>query len=222
MLPLETELAEFRRAVGNHPGRYRLDPVTENHRACEGGQPAYLQLTDEDDEPAELPPAPTADSSIVEELLRETVRANTQLCRDMADRFAGVMESAAVLLRAADGAGLPAREPRRPEVPEVYRNAELPLEDDDDEDDDQYPSLATVLQTTIDRAMPLVNHAVNTKVLGLSAEQSIALMGGNAGAAHANPAPRRKHKEPRYSADRWASWPSRHRCPGPWRPRVRP
>ena len=36
--------------------------------------------------------------------------------------------------------------------------------------------------------MPLLNHTINTKVLGLSTEQSIALMGGNVGAANANAA----------------------------------
>ncbi len=48
---------------------------------------------------------------------------NTELARTVIDRFPQMMEAAATLLRAADGAGLPARLP-------------IPRIDDGDEDDD--------------------------------------------------------------------------------------
>lgn len=195
MLPLETDLTDFRRAVASQPGRYRLDPVTEDHRPCEGGQPAYLQIS-EQDEAGEAPVDSRRSDS--DDLLRELMRANAEMVRNITDKFASVMDSAAVLIRAADGAGLPARDPMAlpPHIAEAWRNAQPVNETDDDEEpeDDDFPSLAAVLQTTIDRAMPLVNHAVNTKVLGLSAEQSIALMGGNAGAAPASAAVPAKKK----------------------------
>ena len=40
--------------------------------------------------------------------------------------------------------------------------------------------LAQVVQTVADKAMPLLTHTINTKLLGLTPEQSIALMGGGA------------------------------------------
>lgn len=189
MLPVETDLVEFRRAIANQPGRYRLDPVTEDHLPCEGGQPAYLHISEDDDSAGNGPV--DSRSGATDDLLRELVRANTEMVRNIADRFASVMDSAAVLIRAADGAGLPARDPMAlpPHIAAALRNAAVDDSDDGEDDDEDFPTLAAVLQTTIDRAMPIVNHAVNTKVLGLTPEQSIALMGGNAGAAQAMAAP---------------------------------
>jgi hypothetical protein len=43
----------------------------------------------------------------------EAMRMNIELARSSVDRFPAVMDSTAGILRAADGAGLPAREPRR-------------------------------------------------------------------------------------------------------------
>ena len=35
MIAIDTELAEFRKLVNHEPGRYRLDPVDDDHKACE-------------------------------------------------------------------------------------------------------------------------------------------------------------------------------------------
>ncbi len=191
MIAIDTELSEFQELVKNEPGRYRLDPVDDSHKSCEGAIPAYLQIS--------AVREPAADSSIRNTsafdpgsslaMMELLVRANTEMVKSIAERFAGVMDSAATLIRAADGAGLPAREPRAlgPEVANALRNAAVDQElDDQDDEDDEHPHLAAVLQTAVDRAMPLLSHTINTKVLGLSTEQSIALMGGTVPAANAN------------------------------------
>lgn len=51
MIAIDTELAEFRKLVNHDPGRYRLDPVDDNHKACEDGCPAYLQIAAEAEAP---------------------------------------------------------------------------------------------------------------------------------------------------------------------------
>ena len=57
-----------------------------------------------------------------DDAVREAMRLNTELAKSVIDRFPEMMTAAAELLRAADGAGLPSRQPRL--------NAEL--EEDDD------------------------------------------------------------------------------------------
>jgi len=86
-----------------------------------------------------------------------------------------------MLLRAADGAGLPQRQPVPPpiQMAQAFRNA-APIEDEDeDEESDGNAQLAHVLQTVAEKAMPLLSHTINTKFLGLTPGQSIALMGGS-------------------------------------------
>ena len=128
---------------------------------------------------------------------------------EVSHKFASVMDSAAVRTRRG-WRWFPARDPMAlPHVAEAWRRNAVPVNDtvndDDPGDDDDYPTLAGVLQTTIDRAMPLVNHAVNTKVLGLSTEQSIALMGGNAGASPPAAPPAAKKQAAAASASSHAS-----------------
>ena len=133
IIPIDTEIGEFRTLVRNVPGRYRLDPVDDNHKPCEDGTGAYLQLSDE---PA-LREATSPKRSEGDELLREIVRANAAMVTTIAEKFATVMDSAATLLRAADGAGMPSREPAVVplQLATAWRNAERP--NDRDEDDEE-------------------------------------------------------------------------------------
>ena len=149
MIPIETELAEFRQLVKNEPGRYRLDPVDDAHRSCEGGCPAYLHIGEGPE------PAPAAAGTAQFDIVREVVRANTEMVKSIADRFASVMDSAATLLRAADGAGLPARPPLALAAAEVDQ-------DDDEEDEPQGFDLATL----IGQMMPLVQMAFSQQFGG--------------------------------------------------------
>ena len=193
IIPIDTEIGEFRTLVRNVPGRYRLDAVDENQKNCEDGTGAYLQLSDE----AGSKDGSSSRRGDGDELLREVVHANADMVKVIAEKFATVMDSAATLLRAADGAGMPSRE--APVVPlqlaSAWRNAEPPAKrDDDDEDDrgDDEPSgamhLAHVIETVAGQAMPLVKHHIHTKFMGMTPEQSIAMMGGVAAAPSAGTA----------------------------------
>ncbi len=177
IIPIETEIGEFRSLVANVPGRYRLDPLDDNQKACEGGIAAYIQLSGG--------PAAGQDashqgggSSAHDDLLRELVRANTEMVKTIAEKFATVMDSAATLLRAADGAGMPAREPTLPSEPvAALRNAgPAPVEeeenDDDDEPEPQGNQLRQVLETMAAQALPLLTQYFYSKMMAVSREQA--------------------------------------------------
>ena len=172
LISSEADVEEFRRVVGNAPGRYRLDAVNEDQRGCENAVPSYLQLRGEVADES----APAAPSSGHDELLRMVVAANTEMARCIAEKFAGVMDSAATLLRAADGAGMPQRDVQVIDVAEVRNAPSMPIE----ETDAAAGELSAILRSALDQVMPLVGHTINTRVLGLSNEQSLALLGTGA------------------------------------------
>lgn len=165
VLPIEAGLEDFRLLVRDEPGRYRLDPVDEDHRGCEGGVPAYLQIAEDGGSAAR-------GGSDQGALVRELARSNADIVRTITEQFAGVINAAAQLIRAADGAGLPAREP----VVLQPRNVPPVADDEVDTDDDEAP-LTRVLCTAVEQVMPVVNYAINTKVMGLTPEQALALLG---------------------------------------------
>jgi hypothetical protein len=99
------------KAEVDQPGRYRLDLVDENNKALEGIPAGYVHVhtvmaTAESTPRNSTITTPSSDATI------EAMRLNSELARSVIDRFPQMMEAAAVLLRAADGAGLPLREPR--------------------------------------------------------------------------------------------------------------
>jgi hypothetical protein len=67
-----------------------------------------------------------------EGLIGEAMRMNMELARSVVDRFPAMMEAAAVLLRAADGAGLPAR-PGMAIVEEAVEVEDVSQADDGDD-----------------------------------------------------------------------------------------
>lgn len=188
IIPIDTDIGEFRSLVGNQSGRYRLDAMDDDQKSVDDAQAAYLQLSGAapaSDAPRQVVHANSGDA----ELMREIVRTNAEMVRTIAEKFATIMDSAATLLRAADGAGMPNRDPR-PMVPlelaNTWRNAEQPRvvaepeqhDDDGDDEPDGNARIATILQTVAEQTMPLVRHAIQTKFMGLTPEQSLALMGG--------------------------------------------
>jgi hypothetical protein len=181
MAPVEADLAEFRKLINGEPGRYRLDPVDEGHRPCEGGMPAYLMISEESAVAAVERRVPQSD-----DLMRELLRANTEMVRSMADRFASVMEAAATLLRAADGAGMPARQPPAPEQPEVDGEDD----DDDDEADDGRPPRSEMAELITMVAPLIAAHLGGGKSAGgkPAAKSAPAAAPAGAGAAAGSPA----------------------------------
>ncbi len=122
-VPVDTGYAEFLSVVERVPGRYRLDPVDAERRVMGDAAPAYVMVSE--------PHNAGSRGGERDEVIRELVRANVDMARTMTEKFADVMQAAADLLRAADGAGLPRRQPQVEPAP---RNAAV--EDDDDLDDD--------------------------------------------------------------------------------------
>ncbi len=122
VLPIDADLDDLRTEV-NAPGRYRLDLVDQNNKAIEGAPSGYVQVNLDaaanSNSTAAIAGLPTKPS---DNIVIEAMRTQSAMALAVIERFPQMMEAAATLLRAADGAGLPAREPR--------------ASDEEDEDDD--------------------------------------------------------------------------------------
>jgi hypothetical protein len=104
------DMDDLRTAVGQ-AGRYRLDPVNDDGQIATGVPIAYVHVV----QPEEKLGATVGAASIVaghDAALVEAMRLNTSLARTVIDKFPAVMMASAEILRAADGAGLPARHAR--------------------------------------------------------------------------------------------------------------
>lgn len=144
-IPIEADMSELRHAVGGMLGKYRLDPIDEDGKLVDGTQPAYVQVVK-----AEQPTEAVATATPRDEgdsVLREAMRLNTELAKSIVDRFPEMMQSAAELLRAADGAGLPARQPRAIEIDE---------EEDEDETADARDSRGDALNALVAQVVPML------------------------------------------------------------------
>ncbi len=123
-VPIESDMDDLRDAVGGVLGKYRLDPINDDAKIIESVPAAYIHVVKaERAVETAIGPAQRDDS---DSLLREAMRHNTELAKSVIDRFPEMMQAAAELLRAADGAGLPSRKPRFVEI-----------EDEDDDGDDE-------------------------------------------------------------------------------------
>jgi hypothetical protein len=160
-VPIESDLEELRRSV-DAPGRFRLDAVDERGRTIEDAPAAYVMVSSRLD-PAAAPPMATALATYQtpDSLVAEAMRHNTELARSVIDRFPEMMHAAAELLRAADGAGLPARAPRV-----VDRS------DDDDDSEEANPAQAPsgsplfeILNTVIAQLVPIIVTSVANKAM---------------------------------------------------------
>lgn len=130
-MPVDTSYVEFRKLVDGVPGRYRLDPLDASRRVIANSLPAYITIT-------EVVRNAGASSSFDDRdsVIRELTRANADMTKTIADRFASVMQAAADLLRAADGAGLPKREPAGAVAIACTQHDDEDEDDDDDDEDD--------------------------------------------------------------------------------------
>jgi hypothetical protein len=145
LLPADADLDDLRTEVEGVPGRYRLDAMDANHRPIEGAS-GYVMVHATTRVLSSSSPAPTYSSDVV----MEAMRMNSELAKSVIDNFASMVDSAAGLLRAADGAGLQHR-----------KAIELLQEetDDDDDDDDDVPNGQREpfdLQTIVAQLIPIV------------------------------------------------------------------
>ncbi len=153
MVPVESTIDELRDAVGT-AGKYRLDPVNDDGKCVEDVPPAYVQVVRQT---RNAEPVALSGTTHSDDTLREAMRLNTELARAVIDKFPDMMTAAAELLRAADGAGLPARHPRVIEVDD----------DDDEEDDAPGPSASSpafeFINTLVAQLAPMVVTSLASK-----------------------------------------------------------
>jgi hypothetical protein len=111
-------------------GRYRLDLVDQNNKAIASAPSGYVQVNAASLALVDAPAAPVQayGDNVAIEAMRinaEMSRINAELSRTVVEKFPHMMDAASNLLRAADGAGIPAREPF------------VRFDDDEDDDDDE-------------------------------------------------------------------------------------
>ena len=178
-VPVNTSYVEFRALVNGVPGRYRLDPVDAARQVMANAAPAYVTIT----EPARNGSEPRA-AEDRDSVIRELARANAEMTKTIADRFAGVMQAAADLLRAADGAGLPRREPLA-SIP--AENAD-PSDDDDDyehEDEADDRDSSADIASLIAQLLPMIQMWLATR----AAEKTVAAAPAAVSPSAPGPAP---------------------------------
>ena len=114
VLPISAQMEELRSEVDT-TGRYRLDPVDADNKAITGVPSGYVHVNFEAapaSSEADEPQVSTASfSKPTDHVVLESMRMQSMIAVAVVERFPQMMEAAATLLRAADGAGLPARPP---------------------------------------------------------------------------------------------------------------
>lgn len=161
ILPIDADIDDLRQEA-RMEGRYRLDPVDENGRPIETASAGYVCV-----QPSDAPElSPAAGRGPSENPVIEAMRMNTELARTIIDKFPQMLESAAALLRAADGAAMPARPPR----PVV-------VEADEDETEDEAPDAeeaaprasgwAAILESIMPFVAPAIINAVTSGKLAI-------------------------------------------------------
>ncbi len=141
LLPADADLEELRNEVEAVPGRYRLDALDANNKPIEGAS-GYVMVH-------ALGRAAAASSSHSTDIVLEAMRMNAEMARTIIERFPAMLDSAATLLRAADGAGLPRRTP-------------IDVDDEDDDTEDDEPS-SFDLPALVAQIVPMVLSGLNTR-----------------------------------------------------------
>ncbi|HEU0029895.1 MAG TPA: hypothetical protein VFQ53_04625 [Kofleriaceae bacterium] len=148
IVPAEAGLEELRQLVGA-PGRYRLDAIDDRGRTIDKLPASYVLVPQTEHDTQVAVAEARAHDGGPNSLIAEAMRLNTELAKAVVERFPQMVQAAAELLRAADGAGLPARPPR------VIDD----VEDDENDGDDAAPTEATSgfdFNALIAQLMPLL------------------------------------------------------------------
>ena len=177
VLPIDADMADLRREARTE-GRYRLDLVDDHNRVIPNTPAAYVCIH-ASEPPAEPSPTARPVSPSTDHAVIEAMRLNSELARSIVDKFPLMLESAAALVRAADGAGMPAREPRvLPEPREQQEDEDQEAEDEEDEDEGEVEmeepapkakasSWAGLLETLIPFVAPALMNALTSGKLQL-------------------------------------------------------
>jgi hypothetical protein len=167
VLPISAQMEELRAEVDT-TGRYRLDLVDTDNKPIAGAPSGYVQVNFESS-PASSE-GPGAIGTIVsaasfgkqsDNIVLEAMRMQSMIAVSVVERFPQMMEAAATLLRAADGAGLPARPPM----------AITDEDEDEGDDEDGEQTAATKTSGILDLVQPMVGPAVQYLVAGLMSGQ---------------------------------------------------
>jgi hypothetical protein len=162
ILPIDCTFVEFRELVDAVPGRYRLDPLDERRKVVPGVPAAYVSLN-ESVRNASSASSFGEDRDVV---VRELVRAHTEMMKTMTERFSGWMDSAARMMTVVDNAGLLKR-------PAVSIEAEPEIdEDEEEEDEDQEGEGDATLAQLIQQVMPMIQMYLASKMGGATATPS--------------------------------------------------
>jgi hypothetical protein len=157
-LSIDAGMDELRHEARSE-GRYRLDLVDDFGQPIPGAASGYVCVHADEPSPELAPLTKLPSENAVIEAMRmnaEAMRMNTELARSIVDRFPAVMDSTAGILRAADGAGLPAREPRG--LPEPA------AEDDDEPETDEVAPKPNGWMGLLETLIPLVAPAIMSAV----------------------------------------------------------
>ena len=134
---------ELKRLVGAEPGFYRLDQCDVRRQPVPDAAPAYVSITE-----GHRNATVALHEDPRDVVIRELARTNADMCRTISMQASDMMRAAAEILRAADGAKLPLRQP--PPIDEKV------VEDDDDDEeteDDELEPPANVW-TVIEQMLP--------------------------------------------------------------------
>jgi hypothetical protein len=165
ILPIDADIDELRHEA-RMEGRYRLDPVDEQGRVIETTSAGYVCVQ----------PGDAAEASLAtgrgpsENPVIEAMRMNTELARTIIDKFPLMLDSAAALLRAADGAGMPARPPRAIAEPEEEQGEDEGDAEDAPDTQEVVPKAsgwASLLESLVPLIAPAIVNAVTSGKLSI-------------------------------------------------------
>jgi hypothetical protein len=167
VVPISAQMEELRAEIDT-TGRYRLDLIDADSKTITGAPSGYVQVN------VETAPASSEVSAGVlplvsraslggpnDNIVLESMRLQSLVAIAAVERFPQMMEAAATLLRAADGAGLPMRPPMAVVDPSDG------TDDDDDDDSETDGRINSKLSMLVDLFQPMVGPAVDRLVKGL-------------------------------------------------------
>src|SRR5690349_1361576 len=93
VIPLDADIDDVRREVGGVVGRYRLDPVDEQHKPLHEASAGYVFVHPEARAPE---PARATGPVTAETIVIEAMRMNAELARTIVERFPQMLEASAM------------------------------------------------------------------------------------------------------------------------------
>jgi hypothetical protein len=158
VLRVDADMADLRREA-REEGRYRLDAIDDRCQVIPGCPSGYVCIQPGEPVSEPIQVARTAQAIAAADLaVIEAMRINSELAKAVIEKFPMMLESAAVLLSAADSAGMP----RRPSPVCGVRNRQ---HDDDAADDTAEDGKPAGPQGLIEALVDIVASAISSAML---------------------------------------------------------